>query len=59
MARTDEQASTAAVFESGYSESLARLRIDARLWFHHSLGDIKIVILISIDRVHKGLLIEK
>jgi hypothetical protein len=46
------------VVECGVSESLSRLRIDARSWFAHSNGDVKIVIVISIDRANKGLLIE-
>jgi len=44
------------VFESGLSERLSRLRIDACLWLHR---DVKIVIVISIQLAQKSLLIEK
>jgi len=38
------------VIESGWSESLKRLRRDARIWLEESRGDVKIVLLISIGR---------
>jgi hypothetical protein len=38
------------VFESGFSESLSRLRHDARWWLVESGGDVKIVIIISMKR---------
>ena len=38
------------VIESGWSESLARLRRDAHFWLEDSGGDVKIVLLISIVR---------
>ncbi|KAF2194874.1 hypothetical protein K469DRAFT_706356 [Zopfia rhizophila CBS 207.26] len=47
------------VFESGLSESLSRLRIDARLWLTHSGGNVKIVITISITPAERMLLVEK
>ena len=37
------------VFESGSSESLWRLRVDARWWLENSGGDVKIVVLISLN----------
>ena len=37
------------VFESGLSESLRRLRVDARWWLENSGGDVKIVVLISLN----------
>jgi len=47
------------IFESGVSERLSRPRVDADLWLRHSGGDVKIVILISINRTLKTLLLEK
>ena len=47
------------VFESGLSESLRRLRSDARWWLKNSRGDVKIVIIISIKPVQSMLRIEK
>jgi hypothetical protein len=47
------------VFESGLSESLRRLRSDARWWLKNSGGDVKIVVLISIKPADKRLQIEK
>jgi hypothetical protein len=49
------------VLESGWSESLTRLRRDARLWLEESGGDVKIVLLFSIGRgVRAGtMIIEK
>ncbi|OQD78229.1 hypothetical protein PENDEC_c001G03381 [Penicillium decumbens] len=38
------------VVETGVSESLPRLREDAKKWFRDSRGDVRIVILISIKR---------
>jgi hypothetical protein len=38
------------VIESGWSESLTRLRRDACLWLEDSRGDVKIVLLFSIGR---------
>jgi hypothetical protein len=45
--------------ESGKSESLDRLRFDARWWLIESGGDVKIVIIISIKRAQSMLRIEK
>jgi hypothetical protein len=47
------------VFEAGVSERLARLGIDADWWLTKSNGEVKIVIVISIVRAAKSLLIEK
>lgn len=47
------------VFESGLSERLARLRVDARLWLITSGGDVKIVLIISVQPAQTRLLIEK
>jgi hypothetical protein len=47
------------VFESGLSESLRRLRSDAKWWLENSGGDVKIVVLISIKPADKRLQIEK
>src|SRR5277367_3556778 len=38
------------VIESGWSESLTKLREDARRWLENSGGEVKIVLLISIGR---------
>jgi hypothetical protein len=42
------------VFESGKSESLRRLRFDASWWLTESGGDVKIVIIISIQRTQNA-----
>jgi hypothetical protein len=42
------------VIESGVSESLRRLRFDASWWLTESGGDVKIVIIISIQRVQNA-----
>jgi hypothetical protein len=47
------------VLESGWSESLTRLRRDARLWLEESRGDVKIVLLFSIGRTARTMIIEK
>ena len=47
------------VFESGYSESLARLRHDARSWFPNSGGEVKIAVVVSITLAQKRLRVEK
>jgi hypothetical protein len=47
------------VIESGVSESLRRLRFDAGWWLTESRGDVKIVIIISIQRAKSRLQIEK
>jgi hypothetical protein len=38
------------VIEAGWSESITKLREDARRWLENSRGEIKIVVLISIGR---------
>jgi len=47
------------VFESGLSESLPRLRVDAQWWLTNSGGDVNIVVLISITPAVKRLRFEK
>jgi hypothetical protein len=42
------------VIESGVSESLRRLRFDASWWLTESGGDVKIVIIISIQRAQNA-----
>jgi hypothetical protein len=42
------------VIESGVSESLRRLRFDASWWLTESGGDVKIVIIISIQRTQNA-----
>jgi len=46
-------------FESGLSESLGRLRIDAEWWLIESGGQVKIAVLISIRPAPRALCIEK
>jgi hypothetical protein len=47
------------VFESGVSESLRRLRHYPKWWLGNSGGEVKIVILILVDRAQRRLQIEK
>ncbi|KAF2187565.1 hypothetical protein K469DRAFT_704469 [Zopfia rhizophila CBS 207.26] len=47
------------VFESRLSETLTRLRHDARWWLTNSGGDVRIVIIILITPVEKRLQVEK
>ena len=47
------------VFESGLSETLNRLRVDARWWLSNSRGDVKIGVIFSIQKASKTILIEK
>src|SRR2546429_6398611 len=47
------------VIESGWSESLTKLREDARRWLENSRGAINIVLLISIGRRARTMIIEK
>jgi hypothetical protein len=47
------------VLESGWSESLTRLRRDAHIWLDNSGGDVKIVLLFSIGRTARTMIIEK
>jgi hypothetical protein len=46
------------VVETGFSESLARLRNDARLWFSISNNAIQIVILIAIKAARREIIFE-
>src|SRR3954463_15604001 len=47
------------VLESGWSESLTRLRRDAHIWLENSGGDVKMVLLFSIGRTARTMVIEK
>jgi hypothetical protein len=47
------------VFESGWSESLTKLRQDAHRWLENSGGNVKIVLLFSIGRTARTMIIEK
>jgi hypothetical protein len=47
------------VIEAGYSESLTKLRADARWWIDNSHGKVKIVILIHVRPANKQLSFEK
>ncbi|KAF8463461.1 hypothetical protein BDZ91DRAFT_661202 [Kalaharituber pfeilii] len=47
------------VLESGYTEYLARLRSDARWWLANSAGDVKTVLLISVQEDHQTLKLEQ
>src|SRR2546423_1815576 len=47
------------VLESGWSESLTKLRQDAHIWLENSGGDVKIVLLFSIGRTARTMIIEK
>ena len=47
------------VFESGFSESLTKLRQDARWWLTNSQGDVRIVVTVLVRPEHKTLQVEK
>ena len=47
------------VIESGKSESLLRLRVDARWWIQNSNGQVNIVIIIHVNPADKKIQIEK
>ena len=47
------------VIEAGWSESLARLRRDAHLWLENSGGDVKIVLIFSISRTARRIIVQK
>lgn len=47
------------VFESGFSESLPRLRVDAAWWLMESGGQVKIVVIISVQLAQGRIVIEK
>ncbi|KAL2821293.1 hypothetical protein BDW59DRAFT_181288 [Aspergillus cavernicola] len=49
----------AVVIESGYSESTAHLRAMADLWISKSGGDVKVAIIISIERQRGKIIVEK
>ena len=47
------------VIETGVSESLPKLREDALWWFQNSNGDVRIVLLLSINKNQRTALLEK
>ena len=47
------------VIESGWAESLTKLREDSSHWLEISRGDVKIVLLFSIGRTARTMIIEK
>lgn len=47
------------VFETGVSESLSRRRRDAAWWFANSEGQVRIVLVMTVQKSHQKLLIEK
>jgi hypothetical protein len=47
------------VIEVGFSETLQKLRNDARLWFSMSNNDVQIVILIAVRAAHNQIIFEK
>ncbi|RPA95775.1 hypothetical protein L873DRAFT_1845854 [Choiromyces venosus 120613-1] len=47
------------VIESGVSEKLPRLRVDARWWLENSSGDVNIVLLFSISEAAQMIHLEK
>jgi hypothetical protein len=47
------------VLKSGLSEPLRRLKCDARWWLENSEGEVKIIVIISIEPADKRLQIEK
>ncbi|KAJ5783999.1 uncharacterized protein N7518_009676 [Penicillium psychrosexuale] len=47
------------VLECGYSESMRRLAVDARWWLVNAGGDIKTILLISINKERQALHLER
>jgi hypothetical protein len=47
------------VIEAGVSESLQRLRCDAQWWISHSSGQVRIILLIKVNKARKHVMIEK
>ncbi|OCK87189.1 uncharacterized protein K441DRAFT_671108 [Cenococcum geophilum 1.58] len=47
------------IFEVGVSETLRKLRMDARWWLANSRGDVKIVLLFKVNRAARTIHIEK
>ncbi|KAF9893089.1 hypothetical protein FE257_012500 [Aspergillus nanangensis] len=47
------------VIETGVSESLSHLQEDARWWFENSMGETRIVLVISINRTRRSIIIQK
>lgn len=49
----------ALVIETGYSESLSRLRLDGQWWITSSCGGVKVVIILAINPSNPQLVLEK
>lgn len=47
------------VIEAGSFESLPRLREEAKWWFHHSLGDVRFVLVLGVSRSRSMVYMEK
>lgn len=47
------------VIEAGSFESLPRLREEAKWWFHHSRGDVRFVLVLSVSRSRSMVYLEK
>jgi hypothetical protein len=58
-ARPNKQDWPTLVFEVGVSETLRKLRNDARWWLANSQGRVKIVLLIKVNRVARTIHMEK
>jgi hypothetical protein len=58
-ARPNKQDWPTLVFEVGVSETLRKLRMDARWWLANSQGRVKIVLLFKINQVARTIHIEK
>jgi hypothetical protein len=58
-ARPNKQDWPTLVFEVGVSETLRKLRMDARWWLANSQGHVKIVLLFKISRATRTIQIEK
>ena len=57
VGRTDQWPTV--VIESGFIESLSRLRLDAQWWLTSSCGDVKVVIIMAIHPSHPQFVLEK
>ncbi|PWW77948.1 hypothetical protein C7212DRAFT_37621, partial [Tuber magnatum] len=47
------------VFECGVSESLEQLRVDGHWWLENSSGEVKIVLLISVNKKARRIILEQ
>ena len=47
------------VIETGVFESLPRLRMDATWWFANSCGDVRIVLVVSINKATRQVVLER